>query len=52
MGVRRMHENGVKLARPLDVVGVVALAGDEAVVLLAAYRGADTVVPGHLPLPG
>src|SRR3546814_5554715 len=46
-----MEEDGVELARPVYVVGIVAAAGDEAIVLLAAYRGADTVIPGHLPLP-
>ena len=42
MGVRRAHEHGVGLARPADVVGVVALAGDEAQVFLAAHRRADS----------
>src|SRR3546814_13565028 len=51
VGVRRMEEDGVELARPVYVVGIVAAAGDEAIVLLAAYRGAGTVIPGHLPLP-
>src|SRR5215470_8797360 len=39
--VRRAHEIGVSLSRPADVVGVVAFAGDETLVLLAAHRGAD-----------
>jgi hypothetical protein len=41
VSVRRTDEIGIGLAGPVDVVGVVALAGDEAVILLAAYRGAD-----------
>ena len=40
-GVRRADEIGVGLAGPVDVVGVMAFAGDEAVVFLAAHRGAD-----------
>ena len=39
--VRRAHEHGVGLARAVDVVGVLALAGDEALVFLAAYGRAD-----------
>ena len=42
MRVRRANEIGVSLAGPVDVVGVVALAGDEALIFLAAHRGADT----------
>ena len=41
VGVRRADEIGKGLARPVDVVGVMALAGDEAVIFLAAHRGAD-----------
>ena len=41
VGVRGTDEEGVSLAGPVDVVRVVALAGDEAVVLLAAHCGAD-----------
>jgi hypothetical protein len=33
--VRRAHEIGVGLARTVDVVGVAALAGDEANIFLA-----------------
>ena len=42
VGVRRADEIGIGLAGPVDVVGVVALAGDEAAIFLAAHRGADT----------
>src|SRR5262249_18836280 len=41
MRVRRAHEISVGLARPADVVGVVAFAGDETLILLAAHWGAD-----------
>src|SRR5262249_40903236 len=41
VGVRRAHEISVGLSRPADVVGVMAFAGDETLVLLAAHRGAD-----------
>ena len=46
MGMRRAHEIGVALARTVDVVGVAALAGDEALVFLAA----DTMrrFPSHV----
>ncbi len=43
VGVGRAHEVRVRLARPVDVVGVGPGAGDEAVVLLAPDRGADAV---------
>ena len=39
--MRRAHEHRAGLARPADVVGVLALAGDEAEVFLAAHRCAD-----------
>ena len=42
MGVRRAQEIGVGLAGAVDVVGVVALAGDEAKIFLAAHRRADS----------
>ena len=42
VGMRRAQEIGVGLARPVDVVGVAALAGDEAVVFLAADGSADS----------
>ena len=49
--VRRAHEIGVGLAGPIDVVGVVALAGNEALILLAAHCGADTGrTHGFLPV--
>jgi hypothetical protein len=41
MGVRRADEIGESLARPVDVVGIVARAGDEAAIFLAAHRSAD-----------
>ena len=41
MRVRRAHEHGVGLARAIDVVGVLALAGDEALVFLAPYWRSD-----------
>ncbi len=41
VGVRGADEKGVALTGAVDVVGVVALAGDEAVVFLAAHCGAD-----------
>ena len=44
MGVRAAHEVGVGLAVLVDVVGVAALAGDEALVLLADDRGADALL--------
>ena len=39
--VRRTQETGVRLARAVDVGGVVALAGDETLILLAANRRTD-----------
>ena len=44
MGVRRAHEGRVGHALELDVVGVPALAGDEAPVFLAKNTGADAVL--------
>ena len=41
VGVRRAHEHGVGLAGAIDVVGVLALAGDEALVFLATHWRAD-----------
>src|SRR5208337_4111283 len=41
MRVRRAQELNESLARPADVVGVLALAGDETEVFLAAHRRAD-----------
>ena len=41
MGVRRAHEIGMRLAGPRDIGGVVALAGDETLVLFTAHRRAD-----------
>ncbi len=48
MGMRAAQEHRVQLARPVDVVGVVALAGEEAEILLSAHRRADR--GGHFPL--
>src|SRR6516162_2791760 len=41
MRVRRAHEHRVGLAWPIDVVGVLALAGDEALIFLAPNGSAD-----------
>src|SRR5260370_20204111 len=42
VGMRRAKKIGVSLPRPIDIVGIVAGAGDEAAVFFSAYRGADT----------
>jgi hypothetical protein len=42
MGVGRADEVGMGLARQVDVVGVAALAGDEAVIFLALNAGANS----------
>src|SRR5215470_2245005 len=39
--VWRAHEHRVGLARAIDVIGILALAGDEAVILLAPDGSAD-----------
>src|SRR5215813_7231916 len=39
--VRRAHEYRIGLARAIDVVGILALAGDEALILLAPDGSAD-----------
>src|SRR5262249_17387788 len=39
--MRRAHEDSIGLARPIDVVGVLALAGDEALIFLAPNGSAD-----------
>src|SRR5215813_7977665 len=41
MRVRRAHEHRIGLAWPIDVIGVLALAGDEALIFLAPNRSAD-----------
>src|SRR6185437_6654587 len=41
VGVRRTDEVDRRLARPADVVGVMTLAGDEALIFLSAHRSAD-----------
>src|SRR5215467_2078341 len=41
MRVWRAHEHRIGLAWPIDVVGVLALAGDEALIFLAPNRSAD-----------
>ncbi len=50
MRVRRAHEIGVGLARTVDVVDVVALAGNEPVVFLALDGGANAG-RAHVSLP-
>ena len=40
--MRRAQEHRARFARPADVVGVLALAGDEAEVFLATHRRADS----------
>ena len=40
--VRGTEKVGVGLPGPVDVVGIVALAGDETLIFLAAHRNADT----------
>ena len=57
MGVRRAHEIGVRLAVLADVVGVAALAGDEALILAADDARADPLsamrlAPCLTPPPG
>src|ERR1700733_7098444 len=47
VGVRAAQDVGVKLARPVDVVGIGALTGEEAVVLAPAYRGSDLCHGGY-----
>src|SRR5205823_12924804 len=42
MGVGRAQEIGVALARTIDVIGVMALARHEALILFAADRRADS----------
>src|SRR5580700_8609765 len=44
MGMRRAHRGAIGLARQIDVVAVIAAAGDEACVFLAAYRLSDACV--------
>ncbi len=51
MGVRRAHEIGVGLTVTVDVVGVLALAGDETNVFLALDGCADAG-RAHATLPG
>ena len=52
VGMRRAQEVGLALAGTVDVVGVVALAGDEALVLFAAHRRTDTGRAHGSLLPG
>ncbi len=51
MGVRRAQEIGVGLAGTVDVVEVMALAGDEADVLFALDRSADACRAHDVSLP-
>ena len=44
VGMRRAHRGAVGLAGQIDVVAVIAAAGDEARVFLAAYRLSDACV--------
>src|SRR5215468_602207 len=39
--VRRAHEHGIGLAWPVDIVSILALAGDEALIFLAPNGSAD-----------
>ena len=51
VGVRRAQEIGMRLARTVDVVDVMAFAGDETDVFAALYRGANAG-RAHECLPG
>ena len=44
MGVRASHEIGVGLILEIDVVGILALAGDETMIFLALHASADSGV--------
>ena len=44
VGMGRPHENGVGLARDIDVVGIASLAQQKALVFLAAHAGADAIL--------
>src|SRR6266705_2116007 len=52
VGMRRTKKIGIGLPRPIDIVGIVAGAGDEAAVFFAAYCGADTGRAHGLRSPG
>ena len=52
VGVGRAQEIGVALPRTVHVVGVVTLAGDEALVLFAAHRRTDSGCAHGGLLPG
>jgi hypothetical protein len=47
MGVGRADEEGVGLTVTIDVVGVAALAGDEAEIFLAEDGSADACLAHH-----
>src|SRR5262249_30322226 len=49
MRVGRAHEAGMGLSGTTDVGGVMALAGNESLVLFAAHRGADAGRAHALP---
>ena len=51
MGMRAAHEIGVGLLRKIDVVGVLALAGDEAVIFLALDACANSGIVHVIDLP-
>src|SRR5207237_2928577 len=42
MRMRAAHEIGIDLALEINVIGIAPFAGDEAVVFLALYLGADS----------
>ena len=44
VGMRRAYRRAINLARKVEIVAVTAVAGDEAQVLLAAYRLSDAFV--------
>ncbi len=44
MGMRRAHRSAIGLAREIEIVAVAAAAGEEAQILLAAYRVSDACV--------
>src|SRR5437763_424200 len=50
MRMRRAQEEGVSLSRPVDIVDIAALAGNETVIFLTPYRCADSC-RAHPDLP-
>src|SRR5437764_14091093 len=49
MCMRAAHEISIDLALEIDVIGIAPLAGDEAVVFLALYAGADSCLAHDIP---